>query len=182
MTSHSTSNLPKHEQHTTTKMSDCVFIFEAFHLCGHRKVTEKHAESCPSKGLKVFPEEGPPCDDYRREFHFHQARCDLCMVDANNPDMVTRDISGLYLTEKEIEEVRKGPTFQTHKEFCCAKAEPEDRRVELTPEQTLAEAQLCGSDSGTRTSENTAPKRRGVASTRKSVQNSTILMRRAATL
>jgi hypothetical protein len=141
MTSHATSNLPSHEQHITTKMSNCIFVFEAFHLCGHRKITEKHAESCPRKGLKVLREEGPQCDDYRREFHYHQAKCDLCMVDANNPDMVTRDISGLYLTKKEIEEVRKGPTFQTHKEFCCAEAEPEARRVGLTPEQTLAESQ-----------------------------------------
>ncbi len=62
------------------------------------------------------------------------------MIDANNPDIVTRDISGLYLPEKEIEEARKGATFQTHKEFCNAEAEPGDTRVEPKPEQTLAEA------------------------------------------
>ena len=142
MTSHSTSNLPKHEQHTTTKMSDCVFIFEAFHLCGHRKVTERHAESCPRKGFKVLGEEGPQCDDHRREFHYHQATCDLCMVDAGNPDVVARDISGLYLSENEIGEIRKGATFQTHKEFCKAEAELEDKRVEPTPEQTLCRSTI----------------------------------------
>jgi hypothetical protein len=62
------------------------------------------------------------------------------MVDANNPNIVTRDINGLYLSEKEIREIRKGATFQTHKEFCGAGAEPEDTRGEPTPEQTLAEA------------------------------------------
>jgi hypothetical protein len=33
------------------------------------------------------------------------------MVDAGNPDMVARDISGLYLSENEIGEIRKGVTF-----------------------------------------------------------------------
>jgi hypothetical protein len=142
MTSHSTSNFLKHEQPNTTKMSNCVFVFEAFHLCGHRKVTERHAESCPRKGFKVLGEEGPQCDDHRREFHYHQAKCDLCMVDAGNPDMVARDIRGLYLSENEIGEIRKGATFQTHKEFCKAEAELEDKRVEPTPEQTLCRSTI----------------------------------------
>lgn len=123
-------------------MSNCVFVFEAFHLCGHRKVTERHAESCPRKGFKVLGEEGPQCDDHRREFHYHQAKCDLCMVDAGNPDMVARDIRGLYLSENEIGEIRKGATFQTHKEFCKAEAELEDKRVEPTPEQTLCRSTI----------------------------------------
>ncbi len=61
------------------------------------------------------------------------------MVDANNPDIVTRDISGLYLSENKIEEIRKGATFQTQNEFCSAEAEP---KVEPTAQETLAEAQV----------------------------------------
>jgi hypothetical protein len=53
------------------------------------------------------------------------------MVDAGNPDMVARDIRGLYLSENEIGEIRKGATFQTHKEFCKAEAEPEDTAQSL---------------------------------------------------
>ena len=117
-------------------------VFEAFHLCGHRKVTAKHTDVCPRTGFRGPSEQGPQCDDHKREFHYHQSKCDLCMIGKSNSDLVYRDISGLYLSEKDIEEIRKGATFQSHKELSTVEAEPQVSKEELVVAQALAKAQV----------------------------------------